>query len=192
MPTAKDMIRGQKLRKKIAVHTRPEDIGSVFDVLDQATDAGIRRDIPPELDIGNGGNDGIGVPYEKDSGVKSGGGKRAGGGRSGGGRGGAGDRPVDRVGNPGFRAIQKELEDIRAERRKLSKELNDTRDMEKDERDDLKLRNSLLDSREQSVREELKLFYKKELTELGQVSKIRIVIEDYTRPVPAVTSSGEL
>lgn len=190
MPTAKDIVKNQKLRKKIAVSTRAEDIGSVFDALDRETDMGICNDIPPELDVDNEGLGVQNVTFEDDVVAKRGGrgGGRGGGKKSSGGGGASAEKSV----SDGFAAIQKELQDIRAERRRLTKDLNSSSEMDKDERDDLKLRNSLLDSREQSVREELKLFYKKELTELGQVRKIRIVIEDYMRPVPAVTSAGDL
>lgn len=215
MPIAKDIVKGQKLRKKVAVQTRPQDIGSVFDALDRSVESEISGDIPPELDAGDGdelgGSGESGVDVESVGGAGNGGSGGSVKGSAGGaakgekinGTGVSGKRAVGGAGKKGgvksgktsesrFEAIKRELEDIRTERRRLSKELNSIHDMEADERADWRLRISLLDSREQSAREELKLFHKKELTELGQVRKIRIVIEDFMRPVPAVTAKGEL
>lgn len=80
-------------------------------------------------------------------------------------------------GSPAFISLQQELSDIREARKKLSMDMEEP-ELDRDERDTLKARGTLLDSRERSAREELKLFHKHELTNLGQIRKVRIVIED--------------
>lgn len=78
---------------------------------------------------------------------------------------------------PAFQALQEELDAIRKARKKLTVDM-EAPELDRDERDTLKARGTLLDSRERSAREELKLFHKHELTQLGQIRKVRIVIED--------------
>lgn len=91
----------------------------------------------------------------------------------------------------GYEKLQFELQDVRECRARISHEMENP-DLDKDDRESLKMRAAVLDARERSAREELKLFHQNALRNSGQVKKIRIQIEDYfSGEIPSVVQ-GEL